>query len=292
MQNEETSYLLGWLYNFKSEPAPSSFTINLNFQKILSDKAMIQMASRFSATTFEELEYTFQLDFARGYFDRVGIVDIYKYVKLPCNDLTFQIVKVLDLPFETNGQFVLLEGVNGLEFLAKIYKNGQEIQFCSLINRSIFVSWCNPNRLFEVDMASFKFKKAFPDAVSPAKNKFSDSGFDLTLVRLNNVASGVYYYDTGISVEPPPGFYFELVPRSSMSKSGYILANSVGIIDASYRGTIIVALIKIGDASQDICLPAKMVQIIPRKLNLLRAVEAVEELTATARNEGSFGSSS
>ena len=54
-------------------------------------------------------------------------------------------------------------------------------------------------------------------------------------------------YDTGIQVKPQYGYYFEIVPRSSLSKSGYILANSIGIIDPSYSGNLYIVLIKIDD---------------------------------------------
>ena len=56
-------------------------------------------------------------------------------------------------------------------------------------------------------------------------------------------------YDSYISVQPPEGYYFEIVPRSSISKLGYILTNSIGIIDPSYRGTLKVVLTKINDLS-------------------------------------------
>lgn len=40
------------------------------------------------------------------------------------------------------------------------------------------------------------------------------------------------------------GYYLQVFPRSSLSKSGYALANSVGIIDENYTGNIFIALTK------------------------------------------------
>lgn len=41
----------------------------------------------------------------------------------------------------------------------------------------------------------------------------------------------------GVSIQPPKGYYSEVVPRSStFKKYGVLMANSVGIIDESYSG--------------------------------------------------------
>ena len=102
--------------------------------------------------------------------------------------------------------------------------------------------------------------------------------------------NGVAWFDTGIAVEPPEGYYFELVGRSSISKSGYMLANNIGIIDDSYRGSILVALVKINPSAPDLELPCRLVQLIPRQLVLMEPKE-VDELSDTIRGTGGFGSS-
>jgi dUTP pyrophosphatase len=53
---------------------------------------------------------------------------------------------------------------------------------------------------------------------------------------------------TGVRVEIPFGYAGLLFARSSLSKTGWILGNSVGVIDSDYRGEIIVKLRYIGDA--------------------------------------------
>jgi len=139
-------------------------------------------------------------------------------------------------------------------------------------------------------MATFHFHKTLVDAVTPSKAHAEDSGFDLTLVQKIKEENGVAFYDTGIAVQPPPGYYFEVFGRSSISKSGWMLANNVGIIDSSYRGSIRVALVKVVATAPDITLPCKLVQMIPRQFVHLEPVE-VDELTDTIRGEGGFGSS-
>ena len=81
----------------------------------------------------------------------------------------------------------------------------------------------------------------------------------------------------------------EIVPRSSLSKSGYILANSVGIIDNSYRGNLMVALTKVCDDAKEIEYPFRCCQMIVRKY-VNTYLEEVGNVDKTKRNEGGFGS--
>ena len=97
----------------------------------------------------------------------------------------------------------------------------------------------------------------------PHKSNPTDAGFDLNLVRLVKIENGVEYYSTGVILDPPPLMWYMLVARSSMAKSGYVLANGIGIIDSGYRGEIIVALRKVNTESPAIELPARWVQVVP-----------------------------
>jgi len=126
-------------------------------------------------------------------------------------------------------------------------------------------------------------------AIAPFKKRISDSGWDLHLVKLIKKEENLYFFDTGVRVAPPPGFYFDLVPRSSIYKSGFVLANSVGIIDMTYRGTIKVPLIKVDFSKPDPELPWRAVQLIPRRFFPLE-VELSTSLDKTIRGEGGFGS--
>lgn len=129
------------------------------------------------------------------------------------------------------------------------------------------------------------------DAVIPSKTNDDDVGYDLTVVALAKTfeESGVQLYDTGLQIRPPPGYYIEVVPRSSISKTHYALANSVGIIDPDYRGNILVALRKTNVHAPDLRLPCRIAQLILRKQERCVMFE-VDELDWTERGEGGFGS--
>ena len=76
----------------------------------------------------------------------------------------------------------------------------------------------------------------------------------------------IYTYETGIIIQPEFGWYLELAVRSSLHKKGYILANSVGIIDRTYINSIKVVLYKFDKNKPDLELPIRAVQLIPKMI--------------------------
>lgn len=135
-----------------------------------------------------------------------------------------------------------------------------------------------------------------PNAIMPTKAHFSDVGFDLTLIRKSKeVGSRTTLFDTGLVLEIPFGFYAELVPRSSLSKTGYVLSNSVGIIDRSYRGNLLVSLTKVEEDKPDVVLPFRAVQLIFKRqewIPLMFVPQVTPDATSkTTRGTGGFGSS-
>lgn len=127
------------------------------------------------------------------------------------------------------------------------------------------------------------------EAVPPTRAHGSDTGFDLTIIDVMKTFGNVTLYTTGVKVKPGSGFYFDLVPRSSISKLGYMMANSIGIIDQSYTGEILVALVKIDDKASDIKLPCKIAQLVPRPWMNSKGVK-VSSFEETQRGSGGFGS--
>ena len=130
-----------------------------------------------------------------------------------------------------------------------------------------------------------------------------DSGLDLFFHEDKLIKSGeTLFIDFGIKCEmeqiptswdsesePLPSLSYYLYPRSSISKTPLRMANSVGIIDAGYRGNIIAAVdntssedytIKAGQRLFQICSPT----LLPFGLIL------VDELSLRERGTGGFGS--
>ncbi len=130
------------------------------------------------------------------------------------------------------------------------------------------------------------------NAVIPTYAKDGDCGLDLTAVTKSEVDNGTYGYvefDTCLQFEIPRGYAGFLFPRSSISKTGHLLSNAVGVIDSGYRGNVTMRFktvagsdqYKIGDRiGQLVILPYPEIEF-----------EEVENLAESVRGSGGYGSS-
>ena len=95
---------------------------------------------------------------------------------------------------------------------------------------------------------------------------------------------------TGIAIEIPEGYCGLIFARSGLAtKRGLAPANKVGVIDADYRGEVMVALHNHTDTLAEVAAGERVAQlaIVP----FLKAeFEVVGELSDTARGDGGFGS--
>ena len=93
----------------------------------------------------------------------------------------------------------------------------------------------------------------------------------------------------GIAVEIPKGHMGLLVPRSSMSKTPLRCANSVGIIDADYRGELSIAYENISCSDYTIFRGDRIAQLIIVPIAIVD-VEEAQTLSETERGDGGYGS--
>ena len=82
-----------------------------------------------------------------------------------------------------------------------------------------------------------KIKKLHEEAVIPYYAKHGDAGLDLIATSMKNCPEFVEY-GTDLAFEIEEGYVGLLFPRSSISKTGHRLLNSVGVIDSGYRGEV------------------------------------------------------
>jgi dUTP pyrophosphatase len=80
-----------------------------------------------------------------------------------------------------------------------------------------------------------------------------------------------------------------LMPRSSITKYNLIMANSVGLIDASYRGEILGRVYNLNEENIEFKRGERLFQLVAPNLSSFN-VKIVDELSETLRNEGGFGS--
>ena len=132
--------------------------------------------------------------------------------------------------------------------------------------------------------------KTAENAVIPTRAHAQDIGYDLTAISVyKRLSDRTVIYNTGICVKPPPGKYIEILPRSSLTKTGYMLANSVGTIDPEYRGDLLIAVRKIDDSFPDLEVPFTRFQMVMRDAHIYE-IELTEFEKETQRGSGGFGS--
>lgn len=97
--------------------------------------------------------------------------------------------------------------------------------------------------------------------------------------------------DTGVRIALPEGWSALVLPRSSMGlKTGLRLSNSVGLIDADYRGPIGVMYDNISDSDYEIKAGDRIAQMLVVPSYRFKE-QVVDILPTTERGEGGFGSS-
>ena len=95
---------------------------------------------------------------------------------------------------------------------------------------------------------------------------------------------------TGIAVAVPWGYVGLVYARSGLAcKRGIAPANKVGVIDADYRGEVMVYLHNHGDRPQTIEDGERVAQLVITPC-LTAQFESVDELDGTERGSGGFGS--
>lgn len=167
-----------------------------------------------------------------------------------------------------------------------------------------------------------KWKRTAQEAVIPTKAHPSDAGMDMrVLVRkdgphmtktkgplplsfsklydadlgtltdgINVLPNQTVIFHTGLKCAVPEGYYLEINPRSSLGfNKDIMLANTVGVIDANYRGPIMVALHNNSTHPQTIEDGDRVVQCMLKKVLDVENVE-VDELDDTDRGVGGIGS--
>lgn len=95
---------------------------------------------------------------------------------------------------------------------------------------------------------------------------------------------------TGLSVAIPQGYEIQVRPRSGLAfKHGITVPNTPGTIDSDYRGELKVLLINHGNEDFAIARGDRVAQLIVAPVTQ-GVWQEVEELDATVRGAGGFGS--
>lgn len=268
------------------EDIEKTYTIKINNEEILHDITM-------AITNFKDFTEEFKIAFIRGLYEsNYDDILISENIKIIIDDIKKFILKDLNLEFDIindgiNEHIIIGNKYYKNKFLNKLYINTEITLLTPYVKTKILydIRIKNPN---------IKVYKTDPNAIIPTKAFQEDTGYDLTIIKkIKDFNSKTVLYDTGIKIEIDEGYYTEIVPRSSISKFGYILANNIGIIDNHYRGNLMIALTKITDDASEIELPFKCCQLLVREQIISNLYEITDNnLSSTKRDDGGFGSTS
>jgi dUTP pyrophosphatase len=137
-----------------------------------------------------------------------------------------------------------------------------------------------------------KIKKLHKDAVIPRQAYPGDAGSDLVSVEDAIIRPGcTVLVSTGIAIELPPQTEAQVRPRSGLAiKNGITVINTPGTIDVLYRGEIKVGLHNTSNEDFKVERGMRIAQMVIQELPEIE-MEEVDELSATERGTGGFGSS-
>ncbi|MGD9694649.1 MAG: dUTP diphosphatase [Thermoleophilia bacterium] len=129
-------------------------------------------------------------------------------------------------------------------------------------------------------------------AVLPRRAHPGDAGLDLVAAEKALIPSrGREEVPTGIAIAVPEGYAGLVLPRSGLARRhGVTLTNSPGLIDAGYRGEVVVLMINHGHRPHAVEPGDRIAQLVlvPVSLGDARWMDALPD--SDGRGEGGFGS--
>ena len=130
------------------------------------------------------------------------------------------------------------------------------------------------------------------DAVPPARTRGGDAGYDLRATeRISIPQEGRRLVGTGVALALPEGVAGLVCPRSGLAlEHGLTLLNAPGLIDPNYRGEIKVILHNTSERRYTVEIGDRIAQLLLVP-SWAPELEVVDELPASDRGAGGFGSS-
>lgn len=148
------------------------------------------------------------------------------------------------------------------------------------------------------DIPVLRFKKLYPTAEIPKSWTPGAVGYDVHAHLMSESGrpvksvippSSTVNIGTGLLIEPPPGYFIFVCPRSGLSKYSISITNSPGIIDPDYRGELRVLIHNGGIENFWIEHGMRIAQLVLLPVQRLHIVEATH-LSHSERGERGFGS--
>jgi dUTP pyrophosphatase len=126
----------------------------------------------------------------------------------------------------------------------------------------------------------------------PARAHDDDAAFDLYADEAAELAPGARAsVSTGVAIALPEGTAGLVLPRSGLARRhGVTVVNAPGLVDPGYRGPVTVLLLNTDRGTPHSVRPGDRIAQLMIVETAAVTLEPADELSATARGEGGFGS--
>ncbi|XP_027092821.2 deoxyuridine 5'-triphosphate nucleotidohydrolase-like [Coffea arabica] len=189
-----------------------------------------------------------------------------------------QIPRLINYPRQPPASFSMAQDMNHQNHSPEVKEPTPKIQKLDRENCSI-----------QQAAPFFRVKRLSDNAILPSRGSPLSAGYDLSSAAETKVpARGKALIPTDLSIAVPQGTYARIAPRSGLTWKNSIDVGA-GVIDADYRGPVGVILFNHSDVDFEVKPGDRIAQLIVQKI-VTPEVEEVDDLDATVRGSGGFGS--
>lgn len=136
---------------------------------------------------------------------------------------------------------------------------------------------------------ALQVQKLRPEATLPTRGSEWSAGYDLSAAEPKTIPpGGRAVVKTALAIACPGGTYGRIAPRSGLTVKKGIHVGA-GVVDADYRGEVGVVLFNLGESDFVVETGDRIAQLVLESI-VMAPIQEVEQLDATVRGAGGFGS--
>lgn len=143
------------------------------------------------------------------------------------------------------------------------YKNKDIVMNDQLMQEYLILLY---NRGVYKKVLNCTFDKTDVRVVTPIKKYASSSGYDLSIIKeVTKIGKNMATFDTGLKVNPPTGYYFEIIQNNDLTSNNIKMNNPISIIDCQCCDSIKITLSTIDGKPLNVQLPMVCGKLILKK---------------------------
>lgn len=269
-----------------TEKSDGSFAFSVRSKTLVDDLDSILFGPRPLFDRFPEMCKTqdtefYPREFWRGFIEAAAAIDTARIELLLPTQRKIDGLEYLGVPkraFKTRRDNAVLSGYHAVGLLQTLLPensvNDRRLGIVSTRMGGVRLCYALHEMIKAPPSHGFlRYELLCSDAVAPLRENILDVGFELTAIKLISFDGQVETFGTGISVQCPFGFYFEMYATKYLSEVGYELAHQGDMIGPrdDDGSEIVVRVRKTAYSASGLLidrLPFKIALIVPRTHHL------------------------